>query len=152
MNSIVDALLSNKTLVIPVCAWCLAQLLKVLVCLLRERRLDLHYLVSSGGMPSAHTTLVSAMATTVAMIHGLGSTYFAIAAVLAVIVMYDAAGVRQAVGNQAVVLNTIMEELFKGHKLNEQRMREFIGHTQMQVISGAVLGILFGWASTTFLF
>jgi hypothetical protein len=138
-------LVSNKALVIPICAWALAQLLKVLVGLLRERQLDLRYLVSSGGMPSSHTTIVTAMATVVAMLHGVKSTYFALAVIFAVVVMYDAAGVRQAVGAQATLLNNIVEELFKGHKLNEQRLRELIGHTQPQVIAGAALGTLFSW-------
>lgn len=84
----------NRVLVISVCARTVAQLLKVFVIMIRERRLDLSYFVATGGMPSAHSATVSALVTTVAMLEGLSSVAFAIAAILAMLVMYDAAGVR----------------------------------------------------------
>ncbi len=139
--------ITNKVLVISVCAWAVAQLMKVFISLVRERRLDLHYLVASGGMPSSHTTLVCALATAVAMTQGLNSVAFAITAILAMVVMYDAAGVRQSVGKQSVILNRIVKELLvkrpKGEV--ERDLRELIGHTPFQVIIGAILGILVAW-------
>jgi acid phosphatase family membrane protein YuiD len=100
-----------------------------------------------GGMPSSHAALVCALATTIAVVEGFGSPLFAIAAFFALIVMYDATGVRQTVGNQSVMLNRMLDELFKGKaKVNpqfEQRLRELIGHTNFQVIAGAALGIIF---------
>ena len=98
-------------------------------------------------MPSAHTALVCALATAVAMMLGFNSVAFAIAAILAMVVMYDAAGVRQAVGRQSKILNRIVKELREKRPRDEveRDLREFIGHTQYQVIAGAVLGILVSW-------
>jgi len=140
-------LITNKVLVISFCAWALAQLLKVFVILVREKRLDLRSFVGSGGMPSAHSAVVCALATSVAMTQGLGSVVFGITAILAVVVMYDAAGVRQSVGQQAAVLNRIVQELRFRRPIAELEhdLREFIGHTQVQVILGAILGILVAW-------
>ena len=140
-----DSILSNKALLIPFAAWCVAQVIKVIIGLIRERRLNLFYMISMGGMPSAHTTLVCALATTVAIIEGFNSSVFAIAALFAVVVMYDAAGIRQTVGVQSAILNRMLDELFKGKPVFEQRLRELIGHTKVEVITGAVLGILLAW-------
>ena len=98
-------------------------------------------------MPSAHTALVCALATAVAMMLGFNSVAFAIAAILAMVVMYDAAGVRQAVGRQSKILNRIVKELREKRPRDEveRDLREFIGHSQYQVIAGAVLGILVAW-------
>ena len=104
-------IITNKVLVAPLCAWAVAQLLKVFITLVKDKRLDLRYLVISGGMPSAHSALVSALATSVAIIQGLGSVAFGITAILALVVMYDAAGIRQSVGLQSVVLKRIVQEL-----------------------------------------
>lgn len=138
-----EAVLSNKVLIIPAAAWCLAQLLKLIVGSARDRRLNLSYLTTMGGMPSAHSALVCALATTVALVNGVGSTLFAIAAIFALVVMYDAAGMRQTVSTQSTMLNRILEELFKGHPEFQQRLREFIGHTKWQVAAGGGLGIVF---------
>ena len=102
-------------------------------------------------MPSSHTALVCALATAVAMIQGFNSVAFAITAILAMIVMYDAAGVRQAVGRQSKILNRIVKELREKRPRDEveRDLREFIGHTQYQVIAGAVLGILVAWVWLT---
>jgi hypothetical protein len=147
---VLESILSNKVLIIPIIAWCAAQVLKVVISSIRERRLNLSYLTAMGGMPSSHTALVCALATTVALVHGVGSTVFAIAAFFALIVMYDAAGVRQTVSTQSTILNRILEELFKGHPAFHQRLRELIGHTKFEVASGVGLGIsialLLAWA------
>ncbi len=122
-------------------------MLKMLSGLLRERRLDLGFFVRSGGMPSAHTALVCALATAVAITQGFNSVAFAITAILAMVVMYDAAGVRQAVSRQSVILNRIVKELIDKRPRDEVEhdLRELIGHTPFQVIAGAVLGILTAW-------
>ena len=139
-------IITNKVLVISVCAWAVAQLVKVLISLVREKRLNLHYLVGSGGVLSAHSAVVSALATAVAMTLGLGSVAFGIAAVLALVVMYDATVERQEVGQQSVILNRIIQELrLRRIAELERDLREFIGHTQIQVIAGAILGILIAW-------
>ena len=140
-------LITNKILVIPICAWAISQLLKVIVVLIQKKQLDLRYLVISGGMPSAHSAFVSALATAVALIEGLGSAAFGISAILALVVMYDAAGVRQSVGKQSVVLNRIIRELrFRRPVIELERdLREFIGHTSFQVMVGGLLGIFIAW-------
>ncbi len=137
----------NNVLLISVCAWAVAQLIKVFAILIREKRLDLSYFVATGGMPSAHSATVSALATAVAMIEGLSSVAFAIATILALVVMYDAAGVRRAVSRQSSVLNRIVRE-FRVRRPRgevERDLRELIGHTPFQVIIGAALGILIAW-------
>ena len=140
-------IITNKALVVPISAWTIAQLIKVFITLVREKRLDLWFLLKSGGMPSSHTALVCALATTVAIIDGLNSITFAITAILAMVVMYDAAGVRQAVSQQSTILNRIVKELMeKRPRIEVERdLREFIGHTPFQVIAGAALGIFVVW-------
>jgi len=140
-----EAILSNKALWVPAAAWCLAQVLKVIIGSLKNRRLDWSYLTTMGGMPSAHATLVCALATTIALVDGVGSSLFAIAALFALLVMYDAAGVRQTVSTQSTMLNRILEELFKNNPAFQQRLRELIGHTKFEVAAGAVLGIVFAF-------
>ena len=142
---------ANKVLMASLIAWAVAQLLKVIVTLAHEKRLDLRLVVASGGMPSSHSALVSALATAVALVSGLESVAFAIAMMLALVVMYDSAGVRQSVGQQAVVLNRIIEELRFRRPLAEleRDLRELIGHTSFQVIIGCATGILVAWLWVT---
>jgi acid phosphatase family membrane protein YuiD len=136
------ALLSNKVLVATLAWWAIAQLVKVPVHYAVHRKIDLRLWVSAGGMPSSHAALVCALATGVALQNGFGSTAFAICVALAMIVMYDATGVRQAAGKQAAILNQIIDELFQGHPISEQRLKELLGHTRVQVLIGALMGIL----------
>ena len=134
--------LHNQILLISLLACFTAQGLKALIELIRDGKVSLRYLVSSGGMPSAHSALVGALATGVGLQMGWSSAEFAIAALFAVIVMYDAAGVRQAAGKQARILNQIIDEMFQeGKEFNEERLKELIGHTPFQVLVGLSLGI-----------
>lgn len=135
------ALFENRILVASFFAWAIAQLTKTVYELIRYRELRLNRLVSSGGMPSSHSALVMGLATSTGRIAGFGSAVFAISLVLAVIVMYDAAGVRRAVSIQARILNQMIEEAFQGKPFAEKRLRELIGHTPTQVIVGGLLGI-----------
>jgi acid phosphatase family membrane protein YuiD len=137
-----EAILSNKALWVPAVAWCVAQILKVIVESIKDRRLKFSYLITMGGMPSSHAALVCALATTIAVVYGLGSAVFAIAAFFALVVMYDAAGVRQTVSTQSTMLNRIVDELFKGNPQFQQRLKELIGHTKFEVAAGAILGIV----------
>jgi len=136
------ALFSNRVLVAALAWWAIAQLLKVPINYAVHRRIDLRLWVSSGGMPSSHAALVCAMATAVALKDGLSSPLFAICVALAMVVMYDATGVRQAAGKQAAILNQIIDELFQGHPISDLRLKELLGHTRIQVIAGALMGIL----------
>ncbi len=131
----------NHILFVSIIAWLIAQVLKVLIYLLMEHRLDLWRLVSMGGMPSSHSTLVSALATSIGIEDGVRSSTFALAVVFASVVMYDAAGIRQAVSAQARILNRLLDEYFKHQRFDEGRLRELLGHTRVEVLIGAFLGI-----------
>jgi acid phosphatase family membrane protein YuiD len=139
--------ITNVVLIIPICTWALAQTLKMVIAVMKGNGFDPSYLLSSGGMPSAHSAMVSALAVAVGMTYGFGSAVFSISVILALIVMYDSAGVRQSVSQQSGVLNRIVHEL----RLKQPRvvweadLRELVGHTPFQVIIGAVLGITVAW-------
>ena len=126
-------------------AWAIAQSIKFLVELLFRRNLNLRLLVSASGMPSSHTALVTALSTGVAIREGAGSSIFLVSLAFALIVMYDAAGVRRAAMIQARILNQIIDELFQGHPIGETKLRELLGHTPIQVLAGAALGIAIAW-------
>ncbi len=141
-------LITIRILKISLCSWADAQLLKVFIRLIQKRQLGLRYLVSSGGMPSSHSAFVTALATSVALSEGLGSAVFGISVVFALVVVYDAAGVRRSVGQQSVVLNRIIKELRDRRPVIElgRELREFVGHTQLQVIIGIGIGVLISWS------
>ncbi|HLZ55321.1 MAG TPA: divergent PAP2 family protein [Ktedonosporobacter sp.] len=139
-----NTLFDNRALIASFLAWAIAQVSKTVYELFRQRKLVVSRLVSSGGMPSSHSALVTGLATAIGRIAGIESTAFAIAVVLASIVMYDAAGVRRAVSIQARILNQMIDEAYQGHPFAEKRLRELIGHTPIQVFVGGVLGIVVG--------
>jgi len=140
-----ESILSNKALWVPAAAWCVAQVMKVIIESIKDRHLNFSYLITMGGMPSSHAALVCALATTIAVVYGVSSAVFAISAFFALVVMYDAAGVRQTVSTQSTMLNRIVDELFKGNPEFQQRIRELIGHTKFEVAAGAILGIVFAF-------
>jgi uncharacterized protein len=136
-------LFHNHTLLIALAACFIAQAAKLVIELVRHRRINVRVLVETGGMPSAHSAFVTALATGVGQLRGLDSPEFAIAVVFAFIVMYDAAGVRRAAGKQARVLNQMIDELFQEQPhFSEERLKELLGHTPTQVIVGAALGVV----------
>jgi uncharacterized protein len=134
---------SNSALWVPVSIAFLVQLFKVLWEWTRTGRLDLRVLSRSGGMPSSHTALVGSLATILGIQYGLDSPYFAIAAILAFIVMYDATGVRQQSGKHARILNQILRELFSGQPISEEELKELLGHTGVEVIMGLIVSVLY---------
>jgi acid phosphatase family membrane protein YuiD len=144
---VLSELLHNTVLLISASAWAITQVIKVLVILVHQKRLDWSFFIGSGGMPSSHTSTVCALATAIAMSEGMGSIYFSLSAVLAVIVMYDSAGVRQSVGKHSEILNRIVREFtFKTTRPEREKdLQEFIGHTPFQVFVGAILGVLIAW-------
>ncbi|MBV9231625.1 MAG: divergent PAP2 family protein [Chloroflexi bacterium] len=144
-----NTLLDNRVLVASFLAWLIAQISKTVYELFRQRKLMISRLVSSGGMPSSHSALVTGLATATGRIAGVGTPAFAISVVLAGIVMYDAAGVRRAVSLQARILNQMIDEAFQGHPMAEKRLRELIGHTPVQVFVGGLLGIVVGLLVTS---
>ncbi len=145
----VSEIFHNQILVVALLACFTAQGLKVIIELIKDRTVNFRHLVSTGGMPSAHSALVGALATGIGQTMGWSSPEFAIACLFAVIVMYDAAGVRQAAGKQAKILNQITDELFQDeHNLNEEKLKELLGHTPFQVVVGLALGITISMLSS----
>ena len=124
-------------------SWCLAQCTKMLIAFIKTRNVSLHYLMSTGGMPSAHSATVSGLATAIGMTEGFGSPLFAMALTYAIITMFDASTVRRAAGQQAALLNEIVRELFKEHRLRNKRLKELLGHTRVEVFMGMLVGIVF---------
>lgn len=124
--------------------WMVASFLKMLSNLRLTGRIDFQYLTTLGGMPSAHSAMVSALATAVGLREGFGSTLFVVALAFALVVMFDASTVRRATGLQARLLNQIVDELFKHHHLSAQKLKEILGHTRMEVFAGMLVGITTG--------
>ncbi len=139
-------ILDNRVLLVAIAACFIAQGLKLIVDVIKHGKVNLRALVTTGGMPSAHSALVTALAAGVGQTSGWASPEFAIATIFAIIVMYDAAGVRQAAGKQARILNQIIDELFQEKpEFNEARLKELLGHTPVQVIVGSILGVAISW-------
>jgi len=133
----------NSILDVVVVAWFVAQAYKVISALFVEKKLVLKRFVETGGMPSSHSSTVSALATSVGLVYRLNSALFAITLIFAIIVIHDAAGIRQAAGNQARVLNRLeatLNKLFEEH-FRDERLKELLGHTKIEVLAGVILGI-----------
>lgn len=137
-------LIDNQILISSVIAWTIAQILKTCIDFGFNKNFRPERLVGSGGMPSSHSSIVCALAASSALQCGLSSFEFAVSFVLAAVVMYDATGVRQETGKQAKLLNLIIEQdWFKlDNQEIQEKLKEFVGHTPLQVFVGAVLGIL----------
>ncbi len=141
----------NAVLWLPIFAGVVVQTFKLVAFWRRFRRIDFRILVQTGGMPSSHSAVVTALATAVGIREGTGSALFAMACILAAVVMYDAAGVRRAAGKQAAILNRILEDMYQGQPVAEERLRELLGHTPFEVIVGAAVGAGIAWAWLTLL-
>ena len=142
MSATLEPWYTNLTIWSMVAGWTCAQATKFLVAIIRDRRVDFTFFVSTGGMPSAHTASVCALATSAGIREGFASTLFAIAFGFALIVMFDAQSVRRAAGNQARLLNQIVAELFKEHHLSQEKLAELLGHTRVEVPVGMFFGVL----------
>jgi acid phosphatase family membrane protein YuiD len=138
-------ILTNKFLWGPLFVSFTAQLLKFLINLVRKGKVDVRKFVEMGGLPSAHSASVSALTVLVGLSEGFSSPLFGITAFFSIIVMYDAAGIRRAAGEQAKVINTILEELLSGHPISQNKLRELLGHTPFEVLTGAIMGGFMGW-------
>lgn len=133
----------ESVLVTAIIAWFLAQVLKVIFVLVKDKKIDFSRFVGAGGMPSSHSSFVVSLALGVGLVSGFNSAAFAISVVLALVVMYDAAGVRRAAGQQARILNKIVEEWGKeDFKTTEKKLKELLGHTPVEVFAGALLGVI----------
>ena len=142
MQTIQD-LFSNRVLLSGLIGWGAAQVLKTIIYALMHHTLDLTRIFGDGGMPSGHSATVSSLATAAALVYGLGSFEFAMAFIFAIVVCKDAMGVRLETGRQAVIINDIVEAFnsLASEKLPEAKLKEFVGHTPLQVIAGILLGV-----------
>lgn len=141
MRDFIAEFYRNKILMTTISAWLIAQTIKVVLGVFRKKRFDFRLFIGSGGMPSAHAAGAASLATSIGMECGFDSVYFALAFAFAIVVMFDAQGVRRSTGKQAGILNKIMDDIYWQGKIQELRLRELIGHTPVEVIMGLILGI-----------
>jgi uncharacterized protein len=145
----VNALIHNPYFVAPLIAWAIAQMGKVIVDSVLAHRVSVRRLATAGGMPSSHSALVVCLTTVIGRLQGVQSPLFALSVIFTAVVMYDATGVRRAAGQQAMILNRLLDDLFIAHQgIRQERLRELLGHTPIEVIAGALLGIIIGWGLT----
>ena len=140
----------NEAFWAALAAWTIAQSIKLAVRLITRREFDFRVFLSTGGMPSAHTAMAVSLATAIGLLEGWGSPICAIGIAFAGVVMFDAQSVRRAAGQQARLLNQIVQELFKNHHLSQQKLAELLGHTRMEVFMGMLTGIFTALAVHSF--
>lgn len=141
MHAAMLRIVSNHILIPAVIAWVLAQAIKVPVDYFGSRRWNWALLFSVGGMPSSHSALVASTAHAIGLHAGFDSPLFALAFVVAVVVIYDATGIRRQAGIHAEIINTMINELAAGHPLKGEQLREVLGHTPLQALAGVLLGV-----------
>jgi acid phosphatase family membrane protein YuiD len=122
--------------------WAIAQGIKVVLGVIREKRFNFKWLIGTGGMPSSHAAGAAALATACGLHSGFDSVSFALAAVFALVTMFDAQGVRRSAGQQAAILNQVLDDMYSKGRTEADRLFEFIGHSPLQVIIGALLGFV----------
>jgi acid phosphatase family membrane protein YuiD len=135
---------ANTAFGVAFVAWFIAQFLKIPTYYYYYRKFDITRFLESGGMPSSHTSFVIGLTTAVGKLAGYDAPIFAVSLVFSLIVMYDASGVRRSVGKQAKLLNYLVIELFEHKHLEEEKLKELVGHTPFEVIAGAILGMVVG--------
>ncbi len=141
MNEAFSQIVRNRIFMTTLAAWVIAQMVKVTLGVVREKKFDFRWFIGTGGMPSSHAAGASCLATAIGLGFGFDTVYFALAAAFALVVMFDAQGVRRATGRQARILNKITEDIYWQGKIKEHRLRELVGHTPMEVIVGFLLGV-----------
>jgi len=141
MEDIFSQIVKNRIFITTLLAWLVAQTIKVSIGVIRQRKFDFRWFVGTGGMPSSHAAGASCLAVAIGLDCGFNSVYFALAASFAIVVMFDAQGVRRSSGRQAHILNKIMDDIYWQGRIKEHRLRELIGHTPIEVIGGFLLGV-----------
>lgn len=136
-------LMTNRFLITSTTSWLIAQVVKTVIHAIVNKKLDMTRLFGDGGMPSGHSATVTSLATMSALVYGANSFQFAVCAILAIIVCHDATGVRRETGKQAVLLNELIKafEVLSTKTLPEVKLKEFVGHTPIQVLAGIIVGI-----------
>lgn len=138
----IEQILSNKAIGVSIISWAVAQIIKIIIDWIEFKKFDIALAVSSGGMPSSHSSFVTALSTTIGIQNGFDSSIFAVCFVISMVVMYDAAGVRRAAGKQAAVLNVLITNAEKHGVKFDEKLKELLGHSPIEVAAGAVLGIV----------
>ena len=144
MENIKDLFLEftrNKVFFVSLYTWIITQTIKVIIGVIREKKFNFRWFVGTGGMPSSHAATVSALATCVGLQAGFDSSLFVVALIFAIIVIFDAQGVRRATGKQAEILNKMLDDIYWKKHIQEDRLKELLGHTPVEVLTGIVAGI-----------
>jgi uncharacterized protein len=133
----------NRIFLITLTVWFLAQATKVLIGFFKEKRFNFRWFIGTGGMPSSHAAGATTLATCIGMDQGFGTPMFAMAASFALVTMFDAQGVRRSTGQQATILNKMMDDIYWKGQIEEKRLKELVGHTPIQVLAGFLFGLFF---------
>ncbi|MFZ5800165.1 MAG: divergent PAP2 family protein [Candidatus Omnitrophota bacterium] len=141
MHTFLVPLFKNKILWVSVTGWAVAQTLKVIIGVFKEKRFNFRWFIGTGGMPSSHASGATALAVACGFGLGFDSAAFALATMFAIVTMFDAQGVRRSTGVQAEILNKIMEDIYWKGKIEKGRLKELIGHTPIEVFIGASIGL-----------
>ena len=141
-HSFFPEIFQNRIFLITLVVWVLAQMTKVLLGVIKEKRFNFRWLIGTGGMPSSHTAGASALATSVGLRYGFNNPLFAVAAAFAMVTMFDAQGVRRATGFQATILNKMMDDIYWKGQIEDQRLKELVGHTPVEVLAGFAFGVI----------
>ncbi len=142
MRNFFSDIFENKVLLITIAAWFIAQGIKVVLGVIRERKFNFRWFIGTGGMPSSHAAGATALAVACGLELGFNSITFALALVFALVTMFDAQGVRRQTGHQAEILNVVLDDIYWKGKIEANRLKELIGHTPVQVFMGAIIGLL----------
>ena len=145
-----DQLITNRILIAAMVAWLLAQFFKVPTQYILHRKVNWGMWLSTGGMPSSHAALVTSTMLATGLYAGFNTPVFAVALAVAMVVVYDAGGVRRQAGMHAERINLIIKELFTGQPISEENLKEVLGHTPIEVIGGVILGLVVSWGVWTF--
>ena len=142
LSEIFFSLINNFTLVVVAIAGLLAQIIKLYVYWIKDKELNFWHFFEAGGMPSSHSSSVTALTLGIGLTEGWGSPLFTISLVFAIIVMYDATGVRRSAGKQALILNKIIDDMYPNERIQKGKLREILGHDPIEVFAGAVLAVV----------
>ena len=138
----IPAFVFNPVLFTALLAWSLAQIIKVPLEYLHTKRWNWALLLRAGGMPSSHSALVAASSHSIGLFSGFGTPLFALAAVISMIVIYDATGIRRQAGKHAEIINAMIRDLASGHHLQQEQLREVLGHTPLEAVGGTIFGLI----------
>lgn len=142
MNNFWSQIFTNKVLWLTLLSWAIAQGIKIITGLIQGKKFNFYWILRTGGMPSAHSAAVAALAVGIGQELGYHSPFFALAAIVALIAMFDAQTWRRSIGVQARILNKIIDDFQEGKKIEEDKMKELVGHTPTEVFAGAFIGII----------